>query len=128
MVSAYYCGDLNEGKCQFTFEGGVKSCDKIGFLIPHSGRIKKIKVRIHGTRIPPYDLSSGDLFGDLFSIILFKGEGSVGTILTTYKCFFGLSEDDGDFDTFRRCIFEKIIKNYSVSEGDVINIRTEKKF
>ena len=130
MVSAYYCGDLINGKYQFTVGRGNISCDKIGFFIPHSGRIKKIKVGLHGNLSGPREL-----YGDLFSIILFKNEEDkvdlVGTILTTYKCFFGIShdDDDGDIDIFRRrCVFEKIIKKNSISEGYSINIRTEKFF
>ena len=45
-VSTYHCGDLIKGEYQFTF-GGNK-CEKSGFLMPYSGRIKRIKVRLIG--------------------------------------------------------------------------------
>ena len=89
-VSTYHCSDLIKGEYQFTF-GGNK-CEKSGFLMPHSGVIKRIKVRLIGGifgeieggeerlligrgEIPLEEaLKEGSfLVGDLFSIILFKG-------------------------------------------------------
>ena len=45
-VSTYYCGDLINGKYQFAFGGNT--CEKSGFMMPYSGRIKRIKVRMLG--------------------------------------------------------------------------------
>ena len=45
-VHASYCGPLIRGKHQFTFGGNESHNAIMGFLIPQSGRIKKIKVRI----------------------------------------------------------------------------------
>ena len=39
-VSTDYCGDLIKGEYQFAFGGNT--CEKSGFLMPQSGRIKKI--------------------------------------------------------------------------------------
>ena len=71
------------------------------------------------------------LNGNLFSIILFKQPEyltlPVGSILSTYSCqdVAGIEGDD-DFDIFfRKCKFEHNLANYPLSEGDVINIRTE---
>ena len=38
-VTTNYCSDLIYGEYQFAFGG--KACKEAGFLIPHSGRIKK---------------------------------------------------------------------------------------
>ena len=40
---AHYCGDLIKGAYQFTFGGNVSPELDTGFLVPHSGRIKKIQ-------------------------------------------------------------------------------------
>ena len=98
-MSTYFCGDLIKGKYQFEFGGNT--CEKSGFMMPYSGRIKRITVRILGglydgffgeidevdggeSRIfigpgdPPVSLLDerikNGLFltGNLFSIILFK--------------------------------------------------------
>ena len=90
------------------------------------------------------------LTGNLFSIILFKDSinlnidsnpiGSyleedpisanpTGTIISTYRC-----EDivyiDGTGHSKFKCNFNFVhdLKNYPLSEGDIINIRTEKDF
>ena len=84
-VSTYHCGDLIKGEYQFTF-GGNK-CEKSWFLMPYSGRIKRIKVRLIGGIFGeesllldygnlPFEealIKGSFLVGDLFSIILFKG-------------------------------------------------------
>ena len=45
-VSTYYCGDLIKGEYQFPFGGNA--CKFSGFLMPQSGRIKRIQVRFIG--------------------------------------------------------------------------------
>ena len=45
-VSTYYCGDLIKGEYQFPFGGNT--CKFSGFLMPQSGRIKRIQVRFIG--------------------------------------------------------------------------------
>ena len=88
------------------------------------------------------------LVGDLFSIILSKGGGinpnpnpigsffedcdklisnPVGSIISTYKCSMSFGSDD---EFTRKCDFDfdHNLKNYPLSEGDIINIRTEKDF
>ena len=50
MVQANYQGRLKEGKYQFNFLGNIKNNDEnMGFLMPNSGRIKKIILKT------PYD-------------------------------------------------------------------------
>ena len=45
MVNANYTGPLIYGKFQFSFGGNEGKSSVTGFLIPQSGRIKKIKMR-----------------------------------------------------------------------------------
>ena len=45
-VSTYYCGDLIKGEYQFPFGGNT--CKFSGFLMPQSGRIKRIEIRFIG--------------------------------------------------------------------------------
>ena len=45
-VSTYFCGKLIKGEYQFPFGGNA--CEEAGFLMPHSGRIKKVKLEIFG--------------------------------------------------------------------------------
>ena len=57
-VSTYFCGKLIKGEYQFPFGGNA--CEEAGFLMPHSGRIKKVKLEIFGRfkRIHDYDPGS----------------------------------------------------------------------
>ena len=147
-VSANYCGDLFYGAYQFAFGGNA--CKESGFLIPHPGHIEKIKVRLVGGDEFRYiergeGPIGGIISGKIFSIVLFKKdevinpnpnpEGSIfenelalpESILSTYECSIltGVFVDE-ELDTYRRrCDFFYSLKNYSLSEGDYINIRTE---
>ena len=177
-MSTYYCGDLIKGKYQFAFGGNT--CEKSGkFMMPYSGRIKRIKVRILGgifncffgeidkvdggrplilvgsDDLPFEDREKNGLFltGNLFSIILFKDSlnlnidsnpiGSyleedlpdiistnpTGSIISTYRCI-DTSYIDGIGRTKFKCNFDFVhdLKNHPLSEGDIINIRTERDF
>ena len=44
-VNASYSGHLRKNEFQFSFGGNEANNSTTGFLIPHSGRIKKIKMR-----------------------------------------------------------------------------------
>ena len=63
-VHTHYYGPLIKGKYQFTFGENEKSPIFSGFLIPHSGRIKKIAARFEGENY-------GYLVGSLFSFFFF---------------------------------------------------------
>ena len=161
-VPTDYCGDLIKDEYQFTFRGN--KCKHRGVLMPLSGRIKWIKVKIVGGVFGEIEGERGlfvgvdektafgfegqYLFGDLFSVILFKGGiipnkpninpiGSLfednfyipelyppGSILSTYKCKFS------EIERKRVCNFNfsHDLKNYPLSEGDIFNIKTEKDF
>ena len=171
-VSTYYCGSLIKGEYQFPFGGNA--CEEAGFLMPQSGRIKKVKLEIFGKfkkyrgyekfdddaraifrkeifeelkdieelkNIPDtdeeyeifYNKIKKILFlgGDLFSIISFKNNSNdvnkpTSSILSTYRCFIREPLDyNPDIDFIRNCVFDNDLKNHPLSEGEVINIRTE---
>ena len=57
-VHASYHGPLIRGKYQFTFGGNESHNATTGFLIPHPGRIRKIKMRtpINKETFKDYDI------------------------------------------------------------------------
>ena len=72
------------------------------------------------------------LGGDLFSIISFKNNSDeiinkpTSSILSTYRCVVADPIDyDPDIEFIRNCVFDYDLKNHPLSEGEVINIRTE---
>ena len=173
-VSTYFCGKLIKGEYQFPFGGNA--CEEAGFLMPQSGRIKKVKLKIFGL-FPSLNESLEGFFkevediedigdaedvrargggewnewiskvfkivllgGNLFSIIVLKNNNDeitkpTSSILSTYNCVISnvpdifLEDDDylkpADYFISRSCIFDYDLKNYPLSEGEVINIRTE---
>ena len=169
-VSTYFCGKLIKGEYQFPFGGNV--CEEAGFLMPESGRIKKVKLEIFGKFLKTNysenidishmlneeisdeiknveELKKGPenvnelpiwrarlfkvlfLGGDLFSIISFKNNSDeinkpTSSIISTYRCLVKEPINyDPDIEFTRNCAFENDLKNYPLSEGEVINIRTE---
>ena len=70
-VSTNYCGDLFYGTHQFAFGGNA--CKESGFLMPHPGRIKKIKVRLVGGIHADYiERGEEDPIGSSFWVIYFQ--------------------------------------------------------
>ena len=65
-VSTNYCGDVFKGDYQFSFGGSAYK--ESGFLMPHPGRIKKIKFRV----VSKPEEFEFFLTDNLFSIMLFK--------------------------------------------------------
>ena len=71
------------------------------------------------------------LGGDLFSIISFKNNNDeinkpTSSILSTYRCVVSDPIDyDPNIEFIRKCVFDNDLKNHPLSEGEVINIRTE---
>ena len=171
-VSTYYCGHLIKGEYQFPFGGNA--CEDAGFLMPQSGRIKKVKLEIFGKfkkignyedlydilnilekefldeienveelkkkpdTIEEFNIWRNKLFkvlflgGDLFSIISFKNNSDeiinkpTSSILSTYRCVVSDPINyDPDIDFIRNCVFDYDLKNHPLTEGEVINIRTE---
>ena len=166
-VSTYYCGNLIKGEYQFPFGGNA--CEEAGFLMPQSGRIKKVKLEIFGKLQTLRDFGDGDisekeffdeiknieelkkqpetfeeleifksklfkvlfLGGDLFSIISLKNNSNeinkpTSSILSTYRCVVREPINfDPNIEFIRNCVFDYDLKNHPLSEGEVINIRTE---
>ena len=171
-VSTYYCGSLIKGEYQFPFGGNA--CEEAGFLMPQSGRIKKVKLEIFGRfkkignfielgsvadilekeisdeienveelKKSPETFEELEIWkkiffkvlflgGDLFSIISFKNNSNeivnnpTSSIISTYRCVVSDTIDyDPDKEFLRNCVFDNDLKNHPLSEGEVINIRTE---
>ena len=108
---------------QFTFGGNVASERDTGFLVPQSGRIKKIKVKISFRGKDFSIVASEGSF--IFTIIAIKDTGEVSNLLT-YECLIRDYRPIADDSIFRKCGFDRDPENIAISEGDVINIRTEK--
>ena len=127
-VSTHYYGSLIKDKYQFTFGGNNTYPALTGFLIPHSGRIKKIVSRVEGIIL---------VTGSLFSLFLTKKEERTQTRLADYV--FELGRDiinnkerrvlPGGLNVGnpwrKKCYFDNDLENYPLSEGDLI---TEKDY
>ena len=95
VVHSDYCGLLRKGEYQFVFGGNITqpSGAACGFLMPHSGRIKKIKVKIsddegieniRNYNLPPCaDMTTPD---PIFTFTLIKEEKNLTDFLA-YNCF-----------------------------------------
>ena len=91
-VHTHYYGPLIKDKYQFTFGESKKDPGLSGFLIPHSGRIKKIAAKLKKYHIwekkivgDYSDFSDRpNLLGSLFSFIITKGEDGTKTRLANY--------------------------------------------
>ena len=94
-IHSNYCGLLRKGEYQFVFGGNITkpSGGACGFLMPHSGRIKNIKVKIsHDEGIE--NLRNFDLppVGDfstivpIFTFTIIKEEKNLTDFLS-YSCF-----------------------------------------
>ena len=125
VVHTHYCGNLRRGEYQFSFGGNVGSKLDTGFLVLQSSRLKKILTKIsHEGKDSSRNIFEG---GSIFTIIAIRYTGEPSDLLT-YECFISdrsLSGDDG-YD--KKCGFDRDPENISISEGDVINIRTEKDY
>ena len=135
-VHAKYYGRLEKDHFQFTFGGNtiqpyVNNINN-GFLIPQSGRIKKIVLKDYGYKFYFKDwddlgvriLYSSGLTTPIFTIILIKKEEV--SELTTYKCTFKVKERSNLGEvSMTDCIFTPDPRNIPISEGDILNIRTE---
>ena len=131
-VHTHYYGDLIKGKSQFTVGVNETHPAPAGFLIPHSGRIKKITSRVEGFTF---------ITGSLFSFVLTKNEEKEQTRLAAYIFELGFDSVDEeeklrelpggvrvDKPMRKKNYFDNDLENYPLSEGDLINIRTEKDY
>ena len=103
----------------------VKTKLDTGFLVPQSGRIKKIRTKIsHEGKDSSRNIYEG---GSISTIIAIRDTGEISNLLT-YECFFSDRSLIGDDGYHKKCDFDRDPENISISEGDVINIRTEKDY
>ena len=63
--------------------------------------------------------------GFIFAIFVIRDMGETSKLLT-YECFFRDRRLSGDVIIDKKCGFDRDPENIAISEGDVINIRTEK--
>ena len=133
-VHASYSGPLRKNEFQFSFGGNEANNSTTGFLIPHSGRIKKIKMR---TPINQESFENEIVRGRV-DLPDFKNENNnngifdeIGIIRCheAYKVEYA-SDDDGSVSSF---LFDFCFDDYlplyldkdaEVEEGDIINIRS----
>ena len=130
-VSTHYYGSLIKDKYQFTFGENDTYPALAGFLIPHSGRIKKIVSRVEGIIL---------VTGSLFSLFLTKKEERTQTRLADYVLELGRDIINNEERRVlpgglivgnpwrKKFYFDNDLENYPLSEGDLINIRTEKDY
>ena len=122
-VHTHYYGNLIKGKYQFTFGENETIPMHSGFLIPHSGRIKKITSRIEG----PFRFE----IGPVFSFFLTKRRIS-GTRLAYFIFDYERLDEESilrsDNPWHESFYFDNDLVNYPLSDGDIINIRTERDF
>ena len=144
-VNTHYHGILIKGKYQFTFGENKENPLSSGFLIPHSGRIKKIASRVEVEATPRNEKSSSnslchDLTGSIFSFHLNRKEYYLDRFnrkvkyyrnkkikLADYIRVVDFRRTDDGQDPISKYHFDNDVENYPVSEGDLINISTEKK-
>ena len=152
-VNTNYYGPLIKDKYQFTFGENKENTLSSGFVIPHSGRIKKIasRVEVEDTPIKSDDenvlvKSSGifsDLTGSIFSFHLNRIEeyyiekssgrkvkyyGNKKIKLADYIRVVDFRRTDDGQDPISKYHFDNDLENYQVLEGDIINIKTEQDY
>ena len=126
-VHASYHGKLIKDKYQLSFGGStINPNSSSGFLVPHSGRIKTIKLKTpyYGKKVGIDDV--GEIIeGTFFTIVAIKNTGEVSN-LERYECL--ICEPSHSGYRPKVCSFDLDPTNMPISEGDVINIRTGKDF
>ena len=79
MVHTHFCGNLIEGEYQFIFGENIGSKLDTGFIVPQSGRIKKIQTKIlHEGKDSSRNIFEGGciFYGILFPHPLFDLRGT----------------------------------------------------
>ena len=126
-VHTHYSDNLRKGEYQLTFgENTGLGLDK-GFLVPQSGRIKKVQTKVlyDGKEV------SRSIFegGSIFTIIAIRNTGEVSNLLT-YEYTSRLVNFEDPSSLYNNLYTTKYRldrnpENIPISEDDVINIRTE---
>ena len=137
MVNSVYEGPLKKGAYQFSF-GSENPNSQKGFLIPHSGRIVKIRVRTPINRTTLEILSAfedkariSDFSSSLFTIEIHKRDEADSRKIGHINCK-DLYNPDVAHPLFKKryaydlCLDESFfISRPELKGGDVINVRTE---
>ena len=142
-ATASYHGDLTAGEYQFTWGGqsmtSYKKHDVFnGFLVPSSGKIKKIDVLVTGLKIFFHDDNLNDYVNtigednliQLFTLVLIKknqAPADIGTLFFSFKRnnynhAFNRANKIGVDYVFK---YKDPLNVVSVEQKDIINIRTE---
>ena len=111
-VHTSYHGSLRKDEYQFDFGGNISPYFNTAFCVPHSCHIKRIRMKIMYGRIGVRCLST---FGSYFTIVAVRNNNGEVSDLLTYECN---EHAWSQFDSV----------NIPISEGDIINIRTEKDY
>ena len=119
VVNTYYCGNLYKDEYQFTFGGSACTALELGFLVPQSGRIKKIKSKVIGNE----DIVRTILIGRHLAFVILRVTGEV-SILQNFRCDFAPTPPSGDIELVRESCEYTPTRNTLISEGDIINIKT----
>ena len=119
-VHTHYRSPLCEGEYQFIFGGNVSHKLDTGILVPQSGPIKKIRIKISNDDGKNY-MGSSIIKGSISTIIAIRDMGEVSNLLT-YEC---TSTHIGGNSYTTKCRFDHDPENIPILEVDVINIRTE---
>ena len=126
-VNTHYYGPLIKGKYQFTFGENKEEPALSGFLIPDSGRTKKIATR--------FEIMIDNYFDDLTGSFLLTKTGKkkkkkTNKVSRLHSSMSLIAITPYRFDQVRviKFYFDNDLENYPISEGDLINIRTEKDY
>ena len=140
-VTANYYGKLIKGKFQFSFGGFSLNQYKTeifnGFLMPHSGYIKKFLVEDFGMKMYHHNVNDDIIslirreysFSDpvpYFTLIVFKKEGDIEELGVFYIRFIISSQNPPDISYgyfFYKTLPGK--ESYKIKKHDILNIRTE---
>ena len=82
-VPIRFCGNSIKNKYHFTFGGNVYYTLGLGFLVPHSGRIKKIQQKLTG--FTEHEIGSRILLSYIFTLTIIRDTEEV-TNLARYRC------------------------------------------
>ena len=115
-VNARFSGNLRENKYQFAFAGSAADHDddRLRFVVPHRGFIKKVNVKL-----TPFNLRFMFQTNALFAITI-NGIEVITCFIENYPNDSGAFENVGDV----KVTTNPFLVNKPVEEGSVINIKT----
>ena len=120
------CHDtLRSGKYQFAVGGDAQNpTGSTGCLVPQSDRIKEIQLKFDYKNIN--FLLPRDIAGSIFTIVRINEKAEILDLLTYHCIFTPIDSSNPESSSFKEsCGFNREPENIPISEGDVINIRTD---